>query len=168
MAGSATRPTAERIETVVVDPADVLEAFERNRDAETERERHVLRVSPPFDETVTARRRVLEADTDTDAGADSDSDAAVIHLGPEAFVHVRGEYDPDRTRIPVPTREESRSVARSDRDGDVDEETVDVYHTRAMNAWRECVRTSLVDEVPLRAGADAETELWADVRYEEN
>ena len=167
MAGSATRPSADRIETVVVDPADVLEAFERNRDAETERERHVLRVSPPFDETVTARRRVLEADPETAADADLDPDAAAIHLGPEAFVHVHGEYDPRRTRIPVPTREESRSVARSDHDGAVDEETVDSYHTRAMNAWRECVRTSLVDEVPLQSDADAGTELWAAVRYEE-
>lgn len=98
-------------------------------------------------------------------GADrSDADPTTVDLGPAAFVDVRGEYDPEHTLIPAPSRAESRSIARSDRGEEVDEATIAEYHETAVEAWEECVRTSLVDEVPL---ADPETEAvaWVDVRY---
>ncbi|MFA9418174.1 hypothetical protein [Natrinema sp. HArc-T2] len=154
------QPVADRIKTVVVDPATIVAAFKRNRDDETEHRRHVLRISPPFEGDVTARHHVLD---DTDSPSDVDSTA--INLRPEAFVDVRGDYDRNRTRISIPTRQESRSIARNDHGEDVDTATVNEYHDTAMEAWEECVRTSLVDEVLLLPNSDSENEVWVAVQY---
>jgi len=151
---------ADRIKTVVVNPADVIEAFKRNRDDETEHRRHVLRISSPFEKKVKALPHVLD---DTDSPSDVDSTA--IHLRPEAFVHVHGDYDRYRTRISIPTRQESRSVARNDHGEDIDTYTVKEYHDTAMEAWEECVRTSLVDEILLLSDPESENEVWSDVQY---
>lgn len=158
MTSTESCSTVERIETLVVDPEAVIEAFERNRDADDDG-RHVIRVSAPFETEATAARFAS-------GGESNRADAPAVDLGPEAFVNVRGEYDPERTRIPAPSRAESRSIARSDRGADVDEATVAEYHETALEAWRECVRTSLVEAVPL---VDPETgdETRVDVRYAE-
>lgn len=162
MTSSTSRAAAERIETVVVDPADIVEAFERNRRDESEGYDHVLRVSSPLEDDV---RAMLSASDDRPS-APSDGTVPPIDLAPEAFVHVHGDYDRDRTRISVPTRRESRSIARSDRGDDVDEETVEEYHATAMDAWEQCVRTSLVDDVLLTTGPESSSGLWVNVRYE--
>ncbi len=60
----------------------------------------------------------------------------------------------------------SVSNARRIRRPSADEETVEEYHTTVMDAWEECVRTSLVDEVLLLSDSEHETEVWASVRYE--
>ena len=154
------QPIADRIKTVVADPANVVEAFKRNRDDETEHRRHVLRISPPFERKVKARLHVLD---DTDSPSDVDSTA--IDLRPEAFVHVHGDYDRYRTRISIPTRQESRSIARNDHGEDIDTHTVKEYHDTAMEAWEECVRASLVDEILLFSDPEPENEVWSDVQY---
>jgi hypothetical protein len=159
MTSSTSRTTVELIETVVVDPADIVEAFERNRRDESERRDHVLRVSAPLEDEVRATLSV----SDDRSSTPSDGTPLPIDLAPEAFVHVHGDYDRDRTRVSVPTRRESRSIARSDRGDDVDEETVEEYHATAMDAWEQCVRTTLVDEVPLATDSD---EAWTEVRYD--
>lgn len=162
MTSSTSRTAIERIETVVVNPADIVEAFERNRRDGPEGRDHVLRVSSPLEDDV---RATLSASDDRSS---SPSAGAVppVDLDPEAFVHVHGDYDRDRTRISVPTRQESRSIARSDHGADVDEETVEEYYATAMDAWKQCVRTSLVDEVLLATGPESGSEAWVDVRYE--
>ncbi|MDJ1434662.1 hypothetical protein [Halostagnicola sp. A-GB9-2] len=164
MTQTEPRTTAKRIETVVVDFEDIIAAFERNGRDETERRRHVLRVSHPFEGERRATPRIL----DEPSSADSDDEPTPIDLGPEAFVNVHGDYDPKRTRIPAPSREESRSIARNDHDENVDEETIEEYHSTAVAAWKECVRTSLVDEVLLPPDPDLEPEETGrtPVRYE--
>ncbi|ADB62979.1 hypothetical protein Htur_4156 (plasmid) [Haloterrigena turkmenica DSM 5511] len=156
------RTVADRIETVVVDPTNVVEAFEQNRDDETEHRRHVLRISPPFESDVKAVPHVLD-----DRDSPSDVDSTAVHLRPETFVSVRDDYDRYRTRVSIPTRRESRSIARSDHGENVDTEVVEEYHTTAMEAWEECVRTSLVDEILLLPDPKPENEVWIDVQYEE-
>ncbi|MDF9747860.1 hypothetical protein [Natrinema salsiterrestre] len=157
-----SRTTADEIEAVVIDPKHIIETFKRNRRDETEERSHVLRISVPFESEMEATPHALADRTDYPPG----DEPTQILLGPEAFVNVRGDYDPDRTRIPIPTWEESRSVARNDHGEDVDEEIVEEYHTTVMGAWEECVRTSLVDEVRLLSDSEHETEVWASVRYE--
>lgn len=133
MTSPTSRTTVERIETVVVDLADIVEAFERNRRDEPERRDHVLRVSVPLEDEVRATLSVSGDRSSTP----SDGTVLPIDLAPEAFVHVYGDYDRDRTRISVPTRQESRSIARSDHGDDIDEETVEEYHATAMDAWKQ-------------------------------
>ncbi|WP_339106228.1 hypothetical protein [Haloterrigena salinisoli] len=153
---------ADRIDTVVVDPTNVVEAFKQNRDEEAEHRRHVLRISPPFESEVKAVPHVLD-----DRDSPSDVDSTAIHLRPEAFVSVRDDYDRYRTRISIPTRQESRSIAHSDHGGNVDTEIVEAYHTTAMEAWKECVCTSLVDRILLLPDPKPENEVWIDVQYED-
>ena len=160
MTRAEPQTVANRIETVVVNPSNIIETFKRNRNEETDHRRHVLRVSPPFEGDVTAQPYVLN---DADSSADVDSTA--IHLPPEAFVDVRGDYDRHRTRISIPTRQESRSIARSDHGADIDVQTVNEYHNTAMVAWEECVRTSLVDHVLFSSNSKSENETWITVEY---
>ncbi len=164
MTQTGPRTTPKQIETVVVDIEDIIAAFGRNGRDEIDGRRHVLRISLPFAEEKQAIPYLLE-DSST---AVPDGEPAPIDLGPEAFVNVHGEYDPNRTRIPAPSREDSRSIARNDHDGSVDEETIEEYHTTAVAAWKECVRTSLVDEIrfPLALGSAPEETVRAGVRYE--
>lgn len=161
MTRTEPRTVTDLIETVSVDPTNVVEAFKRNRDDEADHRRHVLRISPPFGSNVKAMAHVLD---DTDSPLDADSTA--IHLHPEAFVNVRGDYDRYRTRVSIPTRQESRLIARNDHGETVDTETVEAYHTTAMEAWEECVRTSLVDEILLLPDPEPENEVWIDVQYQ--
>lgn len=163
MTNLKSRTAANEIETVVVDPDHVIETFKRNQRDENEERSHVLRISVPFESEMEAIPHALEDQTDYPPGGES----TPILLCPEAFVNVRGDYDPDRTRIPIPTWEESRSVARNDHGEDIDEETVEEYHITVMEAWKECVRTSLVDEVLLLPDPEPKNEVWATVRYEE-
>jgi len=46
---------ASTLEAIVVDPDDIVAACKRNRRDEHARRRHVLRVSPPFEDELTAR-----------------------------------------------------------------------------------------------------------------
>lgn len=163
MTRTASHTTIDQIETVVVNPEDVIAAFKRNQRDATEQHHHVLRVSPPFQDDVVA---TLHASNDR-TYYPSNVDPEPICLGPEAFVNIRGSYDRHRTRIPAPTRRESRSTARSDHGEDVDEETVEAYHTTLLEAWEQCVRTSLVNDVPLTSSPVSGDEVWAAVRYEE-
>lgn len=163
MTRAEPRTVADRIETVVVNPANVIQTFKRNRDDESEHRRHVFRISPPFGNTVEAVPHVID---DRDSPSNVDSEA--IHLHPEAFVNVRdGDYDRYRTRISIPTRQESQSIARNDHGENVDTETVETYHATAMEAWEKCVRTSLVDELLLLPDPDPENEVWINVQYED-
>lgn len=158
------RTVAGRIETVVIDPTNVIEAFKRNRDDEAEHRRHVLRISPPFESDVKAVPHALD-DRDSPSAVNS----TAIHLRPEAFVSVRpdDDYDRHRTRISIPTRRESQSIARNDYGENIDTETVETYHSTAMEAWEECVRTSLVDEILLLPDSESKSKVWIGVQYED-
>jgi hypothetical protein len=155
---------AEGIEPVVVDPDDVIAAFERNRDEDDEQRHRGLRVPPPFEGETRAE---LHAGED-DAPSPSETESTPIHLPPELFVENYRDDDPERTTVRIPTREGSRSAARSDHGEDVDEETVEEYHETAMDVWKDCVRDSLLDEVRAASDPDTGTEVWVDVRYESN
>ncbi|WP_121823029.1 hypothetical protein [Halostella salina] len=152
--------TTAGIEAVVVDPADIIAAFERNRDEDAESRRHVLRVAPPFDGDVRAELHERDGPVATPT-----PDSTPCDLSPTLFVeNYRGD-DPERTTVRIPTREGSRRAARTDHGDGVDEETVATYHEREMAVWRDCVHDSLVEQVRLAVDPDTGDGVWVDVRY---
>ncbi|WP_135535795.1 MULTISPECIES: hypothetical protein [Halostella] len=152
----------EQIGTVVVDPDDLIAAFERNRDDESERRRHGLRVSSPFEGETRAELHAIDGETSALPAADATS----VCLPPERFVeNYRGD-DPDRTTVRIPTRQGSRNAARRDHGEAVDDETVAEYHETAMDVWTDCIHDSLLDAVRVDPVPDAGDAVRVDVRYE--
>lgn len=148
------------IDAVVVDTADIIAAFERNRDEDANGRHHVLRVTPPFEGDVRAEPHESDGEVATPT-----PDSSVLDLSPELFVeNYRGD-DPERTTVRIPTRDGSRRAARTDHGDEVDEETVAAYHEREMAVWRDCVRDSLVETVRIAVDPEEGTETWVDVRY---
>ena len=136
----------EDVETVVVDPDVVLEGMARNAKLdERAAGKAVLRLEPPFEETVRTEVHHLEEDEQLE-------DA--YHLRPFRFVEEgRGLLDQ------YPTRE----LAREELGEDADEAAVEEWLEAAMATWTEYARGHLVDSVD---GYFRHGTLLADVEYE--
>ena len=89
---NADHPAAG-LDTIVVDPDDVIEAMRRNKRDEDEQRSHVLRVTPPLEGEQTATPHVSEAHT----RYPSEMDPKPLHIAPEAFIveHEAGSRHPD-------------------------------------------------------------------------
>lgn len=128
-------PTAQ-IETIVVDPDDVIEALRFNGQPPEYRNQRdaVIRVSPPFGAESEANIHYSEEGT----YYPPEMDPKPLHLAPRQFV---GEAAIDR-----PVRGDERARAKRDLD-DPTEEEIESYVTEAFDVWEEDVRATLVDEI---------------------
>ena len=160
-AGLANHPAAD-IETVVVDPDDVVEAFVRNRDEESPLRTHVLRLTPPFEEEVRAEPYVQ----DGPKRYPPDRDPEPIHLEPGTFVRNEGGDHPNETHLSVPTATDARERAREDHGDDVDDDLVAAYLEDAREEWETRVRDSLVSPIRIHFEHQTGEEIWTDARYE--
>ncbi|AGB38668.1 hypothetical protein [Natronococcus occultus] len=158
---SVDHPAAE-IQVVVVDPDDVVEAFERNYAEENFRRTHVLRLVPPFEEEQRAEPYV----EDGPKRYPPDRDPEPIHLDPATFVRNEAGVHPNETHLTVPTREQARSAAHDDHGEDASEALVDEYHEEALEEWERRVRNSLVDAVRIHFDHGTADEIWTEARYE--
>lgn len=153
---------ATEIETVVVDPDDVVEAFKRNHEEENPLCTHVLRLVPPFEEEVRAEPYVQEGPK----RYPPDQEPEPLHLEPATFVRNDDGVHPNETHLTVPTREEARAAAREDHGDDVDENVVDEYHESALEEWERRVRESVIDRIRIYFEHQNGDEIWTDARYE--
>ena len=158
---AATHPAAD-IETVVVDPNDIVETFERNAEEENQLRTHVLRLTPPFDDEVRAEPYVQEGPKRYPPGGGPDP----LHLEPATFVRNENGVHPNETHIAVPTRQRAREAAREDHGNDVDGETVEEYYESVLDEWENRVRSSLIDTIRVYFDPETGDEIWTDVRYE--
>jgi hypothetical protein len=85
-------PAAD-LDTIVVDPDDVVEAMQRNKRDEDEQRSHDLRVTPPLEGERKAEPYVSEAH----ARYPPEMSQTPLHIGPEAFIvgHGAGTRHPD-------------------------------------------------------------------------
>ena len=120
-----------RIRALAVHTDDVLTALEAR---ERGRRRTVLRVTPPFAGRIRARLHV-EGDGTTD-----DREDAPLHLNPGAFVD---------DVPPFPTVDETEDELRER--GEYSVERHREAHAEAVAGWREAVRESLRDRLPVEA-----------------
>lgn len=90
---TTTDHPAADLDTVVVNPDDVVEAMRRNKRDEDEQRSHDLRVTPPLTGEKTATPHVSEAHT----YYPPEMDPTPVHIGPEALVvgHGAGSRHPD-------------------------------------------------------------------------
>jgi len=90
--GSDSDHPAADVETIIVDPDDVVEAMRRNKRDRDEQRSHVLRVSSPFKGEKTATPHVSEAHT----YYPPELSQKPLHIGPEAFIvgHTAGSRHP--------------------------------------------------------------------------
>jgi hypothetical protein len=160
--GHATDHPAADIETVVVDPEDVIEALRRNQEAEDPLCRHVLRLTPPFEEEIRAEAYVQEGPE----RYRPDREPEPLHLDPATFVRNEDGDHPNETHITVPARARAREAAREDHGDDVDETTVDEYHGRALEEWEKLVRDSFVTTIRIHFEPATGDEIWTSARYE--
>lgn len=160
--GHATDHPAADIETVVVDPEDVIEAFRRNHAEEGPLRTHVLRLTPPFEEAVRAETYVQEGPK----RYPPDREPEPLHLDPATFVRNEAGDHPNETHITVPARTQAREAAREDHGDDVDETTVDEYHGRALEEWERRVRDSFVPTIRIYFEPATGDEIWTSARYE--
>ena len=91
--GSNSDHPAANIDTIVVDPDDVVAAMRRNRRDETEKRSHYLRVSPPFEGEKKSKPHVSEAHT----YYPPEMDPKPLHMGASCLLvgHDAGERHPD-------------------------------------------------------------------------
>lgn len=145
------------IETIGVDPDDIMEMMRRNERDRDEQRSHCLRINPPFEGAVEATLHVSQDHT----FYPSDMDPKPIHLGEALFI---GGHSMDRSRIPTscryPDRNDSMVRFREEFDvygenGDTrpftdDEEAEwDKWWNQELEFWEGEVRNELVDEATL-------------------
>jgi len=153
-------PAAD-IDSVVADPDDIVRTFERNAASESRLETHVLRLVPPFDGDVRAEPYV----EDGPKRYPPDRTPEPIHLTPGTFVENEDGPHPGKTHLTIPTPEDARRVAE-ERDGTVDDATVETHHERLLDEWSSEVRDSLTDRVRIVFDPPTGNEVWTDARYE--
>ena len=153
-------PAAD-IDSVVADPDDIVRTFERNADSESRLKTHVLRLVPPFDGDVRAEPYV----EDGPKRYPPDRTPEPIHLTPGTFVENEDGPHPGKTHLTIPTSEDARRVAE-ERDGTVDDATVETHHERLLDEWSSEVRDSLTDRVRIVFDPPTGNEVWTDARYE--
>jgi hypothetical protein len=150
-ATNAGENPADGLDTLVVDPDDVVGAFRRNKRDEDEQRTHVLRVSPPFKGEQTASLHVSEGH----AHYPPEMEPKPIHVGPAAFLvgHDLGVWHPDyRDEWGYPDISQERSRYRSEvPESDQDDESWEEWWDVSLSEWEGRVRHALqqTDELVL-------------------
>lgn len=167
---SSTDPPAADVDTIVVDPDDVVEAMRRNDRDQDEQRTHVLRITPSFEGEKEATPHVSEAHT----YYPPELSQKPLHIGPEAFIvgHGAGSRHPDwRPEWAYPRLHEERSLFRDEFDArdqhgenrpltdDEEDEWEDWWDT-AVGLWEDRVRHALrnTEELTLTGHPDPDME----------
>ena len=151
--GSTIDHPAADLDTIVVDPDDVVASIRRNRRDETKQRSHVLRVTPPLQGERTASLHVSEPHTHYPP----EMDPTPLHISPEAFIvgHGSGSRHPEfRGEWEVPDRTVERSRFRDHVDAyddagnplPVEGELADAWDewwSASEEHWEDRVRTAL-------------------------
>jgi hypothetical protein len=151
--GSNNENPAADLDTIVVDPDDVIEAMRRNDRDSDEQRTHVLRVSPPLEGEQTATPYVDEAHT----RYPPELSQTPLHIGPETFIvgHGAGTRHPDwRNEWSYPNRNEERSLFRDEFDAygergenrlltDDEEDEWDEWWDTVVEMWENGVRRAV-------------------------
>ena len=151
--GSNSDHPAADVDTIVVNPDDVVEAMRRNHRDSDEQRSHVLRFSPPLEGEQTATPHVSEAHT----YYPPELSQKPIHIGPEAFIveHGAGNRHPDwRNEWSHPDLHRERSLFRDefgarDEHGesrqltDDEEDEWEEWWDTAVEMWEDRVRHAL-------------------------
>jgi hypothetical protein len=169
---------AEDLQTIVVDPDDVVEAMRRNHRDQDDQRSHALRVSPPFAGEQTATPHVSEAHT----YYPPELSETPIHIGPAAFIvgddagsrhsDWRNEWShPDYGTEKARFRDEIG--ARDDNGGNLpltdDEEAEwDDWWETVVEMWEDRVRTALksTEELTLTSRHPDVDDTTVNVRFE--
>lgn len=176
--GSTTDHQAAAVETIVVDPDDVVEAMKRNHRDQDEQRSHTLRITAPFKGEKEATPHVSEAHR----YYPPELSQKPIHIGPEAFIvgHAAGSRHPDWwNQWAYPNLHEERSLFRDefgarDEHGenrpltDEEEDEWGEWWDAAVEMWEDRVRHALqnVDELTLTSQDPAVEDTTVRVRYE--
>jgi hypothetical protein len=178
---SSREHPADGIETILVDPNDVIEAMQRNNRDENEQQSHNLRVSPPFEGEKTAILHVSQEGN----YYPPEMSYKPIHLPPAAVVvgHMHGSARPEwESHLNFPNRSEARSRFRDENDLYDDEtgEQVPIaghdereaeweeWWDVTVETWESHVRQALqtTDEIVLPAGHPDGSAITVDIRLE--
>jgi len=155
--GLADHPAAA-IETVVVDPDDVVEAFRRNATEEHPLRSHVLRLSPPFDTEEHAELHVQEGPKRYPPEGPEP-----LHLEPATFVENDDGVHPNETHLEPPTLAAVRERVEETDEGETD--AVEAAYDEQFATFERDVRASLLERVRIYFHGSSD-EIWTDVRYE--
>lgn len=133
---SAEPRSVTDVETIVLDPDDVLQAIAYNGQEDIGQKRKtVFSLSAPFEETVEPS--LVHLGEDSRAETDDDE----IHIRPFRFV-AKGRQVIERR----PTRE----LAKEELDvEEPDDATIEAWIDEAMDEWKSHVRSNLVDTVDI-------------------
>lgn len=150
--GDPTNEQAEyvqRIDTIVVDPDDVIEHFEKNvRNSGTLYDPRKFKVSG----VRSGGECGVSVGVDPrDEGGYYPDTPHPVWIPPSKFVEGATPTEPDTGATKMPTRAESKQVARDEFEGDEDsdefEEFVDEVHEMGLEEWRSAVRHNLKDQL---------------------
>jgi len=178
--GSNSDHPAADVDTIVVDPDDVIEAMQRNDRDQDEQRSHVLRVSPSFEGEKKATPHVSEAHT----YYPPELSQKPLHIGPEAFIvgHGAGSRHPDwRNEWSYPNLHEERSLFRDEFDArdehgenrpltDEEEDEWEEWWDTAVEMWKDRVRHALknTEEMTLTSQHPDIEDTTVAVRFESN
>lgn len=126
------------IDTVVVDPNDVIEALRFNsqpRDYTNQRSA-VIRINPPFQSESTASIYYSEEGNHYPP----EMDPQPIHINPRVFV--------DDPAVDIPIRGDERARAREELDDPTDDD-IEEFVAQAFEVWEDHARKALVDETDI-------------------
>lgn len=174
---SDTEHPAADVETIVVDPEDIIEMMRRNARDRDEQRGHSLRISPPFDGELRATPHV----TQKDKYYPVDLSQKPIHLGASVFLaghsHFRHPDFPEVCRYPDRHTQRSRfrdELGYTRDDGsyreltDEEEAEWEEWWDTVLEVWREEVRANLKNEATLESRTvDGMLETTVEIRYEE-
>lgn len=168
---------AANIETIVVDPDDVIETMRRNKRDETEKRTHVLRISPPFDGEKTASTHVSHP-----RGYPPEMDPKPLHFRPASLLvgHGAGSRHPDyRDEWNYPDRNTQKSLFRDEFDArgpdgenreltEDEEEDWEKWWETAVEMWEDRVRHAVqkTEAVTLTSQHPNIEETTVDVQFE--
>jgi hypothetical protein len=144
------------INTVVVDPDDIIEALRFNGQPpeHTNQRRAVIRLSPPFDSESAATIHYTEEGN----YYPPDMSPQPIHINPRVFV--------DENVMGQPIRSDERARAKDDLDDPTDEE-IEEYVDTAFEVWESEVRNGLLEQTDINDSERQHGEEHAvSVRYE--
>lgn len=167
--GSTTDHPAAELETIVIDPDDVVAAMRRNKRDETEQRSHVLRVTTPLAGEQTASLFVDEAHN----YYPPELSAKPIHLTPETFLvgHSAGSRHPDyRDEWNYPDISEERSLFRDEvPEDEQDDEGWNEWWDTVVELWEDRVRNALqsTDEITIASQHPDIEETTVAVRIED-
>jgi hypothetical protein len=133
-----------RIRSLAVTLSDVVAAYEAR---ERSPRRTVLRVTPPFSGRMRARIHTAgPAASVSGSGAhesDLDPETGALHLPPARFVAADAVG-------PYPNPDDTEDALRADPDAEFSVERHRERHVEAVEAWRERVRSAIVDSLEIR------------------